>query len=311
MNRLVSIVVPTLNGGATLGRLLEAIAAQGRDFDLEILAVDSGSTDDTLRVLREHGASVIDVTPSTFNHGETRNMALTHARGEFAVLIVQDAVPAHDEWLSELVRPLVDDPQLAGTFARQRPWPHASRLTAHYLARWVAAQPAARITAPLTSEAFAAMSPTERHLACAFDNVCSCIRMDVWRRHPLRATPIAEDLEWAREVLTAGHRLAYVPSAIVWHSHERPIRYELHRSYRVHQRLYALFGLSTVPTMGTLLRAVCTTFPLHVRLAVTEPRRRARALLRGAGLAIALPLGQYLGARSAREGRELLDTRSV
>lgn len=311
MNRLVSIVVPTLNGGATFRRLLEAIATQRRDFDLEILAVDSGSTDDTLRVLREHRASVIDVPPSTFNHGETRNVALAHARGEFAVLMVQDAVPAHDEWLSELVRPLVDDPQLAGTFARQRPWPHASRLSAHYLAQWVAAQPAARMAAPLTGEAFASMSPTERHLACAFDNVCSCIRMDVWRRYPLRATPIAEDLEWAREVLTAGHRLAYVPSAIVWHSHERSIRYELHRTYRVHQRLHALFGLSTVPTMGTLLRAVCTTFPLHVRLAATEPQRRARALLRGAGLAIALPLGQYLGARSAREGRDLLNTRDV
>jgi hypothetical protein len=57
---------------------------------------------------------------------------------------------------------------------------------------------------------------------------------------------------------------------------------------------------------------VAKTLPLHVRLAATEPRgRRAHALVRGAGLAVAFPLGQYLGARSAREGRELLSVRRV
>lgn len=308
---LVSIIIPTLNGGESLRRLLESIAAQTAGFDRELLAVDSGSTDETLGMLREHGTSVFSVPPAAFNHGETRNAALARARGEFAILLVQDAVPAHREWLSALVAPLIDDPTLAGTFARQQPWPHASRLTLHYLSRWVACQPTARTRAPLTSAEFDALPPAERHLACAFDNVCSCIRMSVWRAHPFRATPIAEDLEWAREVLTAGNRLAYVPSAVVWHSHERPVRYEFHRTYRVHQRLQSLFGLSTVPTVFALVRAVCTTFPLHVRIAASEPRRRTQALLRSAGLAVALPLGQYLGARSAREGRELLDTEGV
>ena len=112
-------------------------------------------------------------------------------------------------------------------------------------------------------------------------------------------------------MLTSGYRLAYVPSAVVWHSHERPIRYELQRTYRVHQRLQTLFGLSTVPTVPALARAVCANVPLHLRLAAAEPRRRVRAICRGAGLAFAMPLGQYLGAKSAREGRELLRTEGV
>ena len=308
---LVSIIVPTLNGGATLRQLLAAIAEQTSDFDREILAVDSGSTDGTLGVLRDHGVTVFSVPPSAFNHGETRNAALARARGEVAILLVQDAVPAHRDWLTRLVAPLLEDHTLAGTFARQQPWPDASRLTVHYLARWVASQPIARTRAPLTSGEFEALLPAERHLACAFDNVCSCIRLSVWRAHPFRATPIAEDLEWAKEVLSAGHRLAYVPSAVVWHSHERRVKYEFHRTYRIHQRLQSLFGLSTVPTVFALVRAVCTTFPTHVRLAVSEPRRRTQALVRAAGLSVALPLGQYLGARSAREGRELLHTKGI
>jgi hypothetical protein len=34
-------------------------------------------------------------------------------------------------------------------------------------------------------------------------------------------------------------------------------------------------------------------------------------MMRAAGLAVALPLGQYLGARSARESRELLRVKGV
>jgi rhamnosyltransferase len=311
MSALVSIVIPTLNGGVTLRRLLEAIDAQVTPFDREILAVDSGSTDGTLEALRAHGASVTCVPRATFNHGETRNAALQRASGEFAVLIVQDAVPAGSQWLSELVEPLQRDSSLAGTFARQQAWPDASRLTTHYLARWMACESDARVVSPLSSHQFAMMSPAERHVACAFDNVCSCIRHSVWQTHPFRATPIAEDLEWAREVLTSGYRLAYVPSAIVWHSHERSIGYELRRTYRVHQRLQTLFGLSTIPTIPALARAVCSTVPLHLRLAATEPRRRVRAMCRGAGLALAMPIGQYLGAKSARDRRELLRTEGV
>jgi rhamnosyltransferase len=305
------MVIPTLNGGITLRRLLEAIDAQVAPFEREIVAVDSGSTDGTLELLRAHGASVTSVPLMTFNHGETRNAALRQARGEFAVLIVQDAVPVGSQWLSELVGPLQRDPSLAGTFARQQAWPEASRVTTHYLAHWVACDGDARTVSPLSSHQFAMMSPAERHVACAFDNVCSCIRVSVWRTHPFRATPIAEDLEWAREVLTSGYRLAYVPSAVVWHSHERSVGYELRRAYRVHQRLQALFGLSTIPTLPALARAVCYTVPLHLRLAASEPRQRMRAMCRGAGLALAMPLGQYLGAKSAREGRELIRTEGV
>jgi hypothetical protein len=103
----------------------------------------------------------------------------------------------------------------------------------------------------------------------------------------------------------------YTPDATVWHSHERPVSYELQRTYLVHQRLQHLFGLATVPTVGALVRAVAVTMPAHARMAAADRRERGRALIRGAALAVALPLGQYLGARSAREGRDLLMPRGI
>lgn len=307
----VSIVVPTFNAGPGLDELLDALDRQEGAFDTEVIAIDSGSRDGTPDRLRRRGATVLEVLPGEFNHGETRNVALARATSELAILIVQDAVPVSSTWLGALLQPLLNDASIAGSFARQLPARHATRLTAHYLSQWVAAQPVPRTVGPLSRAAFDTMPPRERHAMCAFDNVCACMRLRVWRSHPFRRAPIAEDLEWALEVLLAGYKLAYVPEAAVWHSHERPVKYELRRTYLVHQRLQALFGLSTVPTLPALLRAIALTMPAHARLASEEERGRGRALLRGAALAVALPLGQYLGARSAREGRPLLRTGGV
>ena len=144
-----------------------------------------------------------------------------------------------------------------------------------------------------------------------FDNVCSCIRMSVWRGIPFPHTRFAEDLEWGMQVLRAGHRLSFVPAAVVRHSHERSVLYELQRTYVAHQRLRSLFELTTVPTARDLVRAICSTLPTHISIAAGERSRRARALAHAVGLAFAWPLGQYLGAKSVRDGRELLKVRGV
>ena len=311
MRRHVSIVIPTCNAGRPLDRLLAAVRNQDGGFTSEVVAIDSGSTDGTLARLRNAGATVLEVPAGAFNHGRTRNQALARCGGDFAILLVQDAVPTSRSWLAALTAPLLRHPMVAGTFARQMPCAGASRVTAHYLEQWIAAQSEPRTVGPLTAEAFERLSPRERLAACAFDNVCSCVRLSVWRDHPFAATPIAEDLEWARDVLLAGYQLTFVPGAVVRHSHERPVTYELQRAYLVHQRLEALFGLTTVPTMMSLLRAVAATIPVNARLASHEPHGRARAMLRAAALGVVQPLGQYLGARSARTGRELLPARGV
>ena len=311
MSRRIAIVMPTCNAGPGLDGVLSAIRAQVGPFQSEIVAIDSGSTDGTVDRLKRQGGRVLSVAAGEFNHGKTRNDALREIDGEYAVLLVQDAIPASSTWLATLVHPLLDDPSIAGTFARQVPRASASRVTAHYLARWVAAAPEPRTVGPLTREVFERMSPADRHSACAFDNVCSCIRLSVWNDHPFPATPIGEDLEWARDVLLAGYKLSYVPDAVVEHSHERSIAYELQRTYLVHQRLEALFGFTTVPTIGSLVRSIATTVPANARMAADEPSRRVRAVLRGAALGIAQPIGQYLGARAAREGRELLRTSRI
>ena len=293
---LVSIVLPTRNGAATLPAVLDAIARQRVDFPFEIVAVDSSSTDGTADLLRGRVDRLIAIPADAFDHGLTRNLGIEQAGGELIVLMVQDALPASDSWLAELTAPLIADDTIAGAFARQLPRPDASAVTRYYHARWVASSAVARTSAVISRAELEALDPMAQLERCAFDNVASCIRRSVWSQHPFRRTPIGEDIEWGREVLLAGHRLAYVPAAAVIHSHDRSPRYELARTYRLHRRLYELFRLRTIPTLPHLARAIASSLAVHRRL-----RGGARAI----ALAFAWPLGQYLGAWSAVTKRRL------
>jgi len=295
-----SVIVPTFNGEATLPALLESIWAQKTRGAVEIVAVDSGSTDSTLDILSGKGASVVNVPTREFNHGTTRNLAMSKARADLVVVTVQDAVLVGEDFLERLAAPLFKDTRLAGTFARQRARPDASALSRFYMDRWLASSETPRHVELRGGQAdLDGLSPLERLDRCTFDHVAACVRRAIWERHPYETTAIAEDLEWARDVLVAGFALAFVPEAVVLHSHERSAWYEYSRTRLLHARLHDLFGVETIPTAAGLAQATLGSMARHFAVEWRHPVRWPRA----AALAFAWPLGQYLGARDARAGR--------
>lgn len=338
---LVSVLLLTRNGAATLPRVLAAVRSQDAPFPFEVVAVDSGSDDGTVELLRSQADRLIEIRAEKFNHGTTRNVGVEACKAPLVVLLVQDAEPASADWLARLVEPLLAGDSakggfmarssgrsqpphagheagpvrtLAGTYARQVPRPDASPVVHAYLSRYPATGSAPRRQSIASPAEFDALTPGGRLAACTFDNVCSCIRREVWERHPFEAAPIAEDLAWAREVMLAGYDLSYVPGAAVLHSHDRSAGYELRRTYLVHQRLRRLFGLATVPTAAHLAGAILVSAVAHARWTLGGPGptgARLSWLPRALALAVVMPLGQYLGARSADTRRELLRVRGV
>jgi rhamnosyltransferase len=301
----VSIVLPTRNGAATLPAVLDGIGRQRASFAAEVIAVDSGSTDGSRELLGGRVDRLITIAADAFNHGLTRNLGIEHARGELVILLVQDAIPASDLWLTNLTAPMFADDRLAGVFARQLPRPDASPVSRHYLSRYLASRDDRRTVAVASRQEFEALPPLDRLDRCTFDNVCSCIRRSVWLDRPFAKTPIAEDVEWARDVLLSGYHLAYVPDAVVIHSHERSALDEFRRTVALHRRLYELFGVRTVPTLPLLVRAIVSSLLLHRRaelstLGAQVPSARAMAL------AVVWPAAQYLGALAAAHGQRPL-----
>jgi rhamnosyltransferase len=294
----VSIAIPVQNGMRFLPQLFAVLRAQKNVRPIEVVAADDNSSDGSGAYLAEHADQVLRIAVGKFHHATTRNLLLSHCRGECLVLLVQDALPVDEHWLAHLIAPLRDDPAVAGVFARQLPRPEASVLSRRNLATWVAARDVARRVAITPSE-YEDLTPNARLDACAFDHVCACVRRSVWQTIPIPDCPIAEDLAWAKQLLFAGHAIAYAPAAVVWHSHDRGAWYELQRTWALHQQLRELFGLRLIPDGLALFSAWLRNVVRHTGWVWTDsrlrPMARVREMCRAEGLALAWPLGQYLG----------------
>ena len=243
---IYSVVIPTKDGAETLPALLEALAAQKTDAQVEILAIDSGSRDGSVALLKKAGAQVIEIAPAEFAHGRTRNRAIAESKGEFVFLLSQDAVPGAYDYLGRLHIPLRDDPQVAASFAKQLPRAGADPLEK---LRWKNAPMGSEephVTGPFTPAAFSAMAPDAQRAACEFHSAACCIRRSVWEQIPLPEVNIGEDVAWAREVLRAGYKIAYEPWGFVFHSHHRPLSEEADRIEREAALEWELFGRAPV-----------------------------------------------------------------
>lgn len=104
----VTIAIPTRDGGELLDRVFAAIDRQATAKRVERLALDSGSTDNTVARLEDNGFRVLETDRETFDWGEARDRLFEESRGAIVVSLSQDAVPATEVWLENLVRPLSD-----------------------------------------------------------------------------------------------------------------------------------------------------------------------------------------------------------
>jgi rhamnosyltransferase len=217
---VISVVIPVKDGGADLARCLDAIASQVVDDEVEIVVVDSGSSDDSVTVARSRGAAVHAIPPSEFGHGRTRNLGAGLAHGEILVFTSQDAYAARDDWLALLVAPVRGDEDVAGAYGRQLPHDDATPPERYFLDFLYG--PEARVQRIDGGE-----EPSFEQTL--FSNVNAAMRRDVWERFPFADDLImSEDQEWSRRALRAGHALAYVPEAAVHHSH----RYSVTAAFR-------------------------------------------------------------------------------
>ena len=107
-NMSLSVVIPTLNAGPEFAYLLRKLRTQTHVGEIEIVVVDSGSTDGTVAHALAAGAQVVEISPAQFSHSHARNLGAEHASGELLLFMVQDAYPLGDRWLYGLMRYLQD-----------------------------------------------------------------------------------------------------------------------------------------------------------------------------------------------------------
>jgi rhamnosyltransferase len=224
----ISVVVPTLNGGvlfAPLARHLGQVAAR---YGVEVLVIDSGSTDDTLLHAERAGLRLHRIPPEEFGHGRTRNLGVRMTRGEVICFLTQDVLPCTPDWPLRLAGAL-EDPRVAGAYGRQVPR-DATTMEMYFVALNYPSQPLRFDPRP------GGFHPRPGRVL--FSNAFSAIRRDVALALPFADdVPVSEDQVWARAALDRGFSIRYEPAAEALHAHRYTHRGLFRRTFLVGQAL--------------------------------------------------------------------------
>ena len=289
----VSIILPTKNGARYLDGVLTAVFNQRTSRRFEVIAIDSGSKDGTVEILRRFPVRLEEIPPESFNHGGTRNLGASMAEGEYLVFLSQDAEPAHDGWLDYLVLPLEEDEEVAGAYPGFLPRPGCHPLEQREILGWyvVSAEIGVRWVKRAVGNPDYLTNPWPYIF---FPNCCSCIRRSIWARFPFKPVNFAEDQDWAKRVLEAGYSTVFMPTAVTIHSHNYPARVQFRRAYDHASAMLELFGWRMVPSFRRIIPAAIR----DVELDMAFCRGRGRSALfrlRWLVLSLRWHLAKYAG----------------
>lgn len=204
---LTSIVIRTYNESRHLDELLTEISRQRLETTaLEVVIVDSGSTDNTLDIAGAHGCRITHIDRESFTFGRSLNIGCDFARGEILAFVSGHCIPATEHWLENLVRPLTEG-IASYSYGRQVGRDTTKFSEARHFRKYYPEY------SKLPQEGF----------FC--NNANAAVRRDAWAgfRFNEELTGL-EDMYLARQLVEAGHRVAYVADAPVYHIHDESWR---------------------------------------------------------------------------------------
>ncbi len=106
---LVSIIIPTRNQGKMLNQCLESIFDLSTYPHYEVIVVDNGSDEaQTLEIIatweKQHPNQIRTIKLDIpFNYSQLNNEAVTHASGEYLLLLNDDTVVISPDWLEAMI----------------------------------------------------------------------------------------------------------------------------------------------------------------------------------------------------------------
>lgn len=278
MPRLVTVVIPVLNGGATIGAQLDALSRQTYSGDWEIVVSDNGSTDATATVCAEWEPRFADlrVVDASDRGGPShaRNVGACAARGDLLAFCDADDV-VNDRWLEALVSVALDHDLVGGLLradALNDPRVRASRgtRTRNSLGRklgYLAFAPSGNLAVWRT----------------VFDTIGG-----------LDATyPQGEDVEFSWRAQLGGYRLGTATDAIVQYRYRDSTQGSARQAYRsgvASVRLYRSFrssGLERPPTRAVVRRWAVMFARLPLLLVPSKRLTSVRLVSTNAGKLVA------------------------
>lgn len=265
----LSIVIPVKNGGDRFRQVCKVLQNQQTDYTYEVIVVDSGSSDDSVAVAKDAGFSVTEIPPQEFGHGKTRAFGASLGTGRYISFITQDALPTDEYWVEHFVEAMDSMPEAAGAFGKHVPYPECNLVDQQMLElhfnNFLREDPYGGVEVSGENRIFSLHEGNRkvyeedagyRQWMGFFSDNSSIIRRSVFEQLPYADVDFAEDQEWAARALEAGYKKAYIPGAVVYHSHDYPLRDYPKRYFDDFASVYKIFGDTPCPTKRAMIRKI-------------------------------------------------------
>lgn len=256
-NKFITVFIPTYNGAGNIAQTIEAVVNQElpENYNLELLIIDSGSTDGTLEIIDKYLKHVrlVQIPNKEFSHGGTRSKAAHLAKGEFILFLTQDATPTSYRWLINMIEPFFISERIGCVFGRQIPRPNAPPTIKREVSGVFGG-----IGAPdsLIIHRHNSLVDNKRTnaLNSFFSDVNSAIRKDLLVGEvPFRDVNYAEDQSLAKDMQQKGYLKVYAPLGEVWHSNDYTAREYFRRKFDEYVGLYETVKYPLIASKRSLL----------------------------------------------------------
>ena len=210
----VSIIVRTLNEAKFLPECLKKIGEQKYGGPIDIVVVDSGSTDNTVRIAANFNAKIVHISKSEFTFGRSLNVGCEASSGEILVLLSAHCIPCDENWLNALVKPLLE------------------KTSEYSYGRQIPRKGVSKFSEGMVFSKYYPEHASDPQAGYFCNNANSAILRATWQRLRFdeKLTGL-EDMELAKRLVDGGGTVSYVASSAVEHIHEESwsrikIRYE-------------------------------------------------------------------------------------
>jgi len=209
----ISVVIPVYNGAGTLPACLQALGHQTCPPS-EVIVVDDGSTDSTAAVAAQFGARLLSQEKS--GPAAARNLGAKAACGTLILFTDSDCIPARD-WVERMAAPFAD-PTVSGAKGEYR------TRQPEFVARFVQQEYQDRYDRMVG-----------RRQIDHVDTYSAAYRRDLFLFaggfDTIFSSASVEDQEFSFRLAGQGHRLVYVPGAVVYHRHNRTLGEYVRRKF--------------------------------------------------------------------------------
>lgn len=248
----ISIIFRALNEEKWFDQALEACKRQVYDQgEIEIILVDSGSTDSTLSIAERHGVKIVHIAQSDFTFGRSLNYGCDAAQGKYLVFISAHCIPTHENWLANLIEPLATH-QAHYSYGRQVGG-EKTRFSEH--------------------QVFAQYFGEKSHIpqeGFFVNNANSAITREIWSKYRFDEEVTGlEDMVLGRQLTENGMKIAYVSEAPVYHIHEETFQQTKRRYYREALTLREIMPEVQL-NFADLIRYTCSAVMLDFSFALSE-----------------------------------------